>query len=300
MTPSLESLETRSLLSGFTPHQFREAYGFAPHGGAGVTIAVVDAYNDPTILPDLAAYSRHFHLPAADLSVINLGSPGNTGGHEGWSVEEALDVEAIHAVLPGAKIVLVEAASALLTDLAIAEEYAASILGVDAVSNSWGAADDPYDGWGLAAYDSAFGANPHVVYAAAAGDASGPLSYPSSLPGVVSVGGVFLRRDRLGAFHDRPWLSYTAGSDNPSKTGPDVRMIGGAPGMQVFGSSGFGGPHWTHAWGTSLSCPLFAAAIGAVDEVREAKGEAPLGTTEVLAKLDGGTVTVPQLIDELA
>jgi subtilase family serine protease len=291
--PCPDFLEPRVTLSapaaGFTPMQLRHAYGFhqafAEYGpaakGLGVTIAIVDAYNDPTIQHDLATCSRHFGLPKPDLSVVNLGAAGNTGGVSGWSIEEALDVETIHALLPLAKIVLVEASSPLLQDLAIAEEYAAGIPGVDAVSNSWGAADDPYGGIANAQYDAGFGAGARIVVAAAAGDSSGPIEYPASLPDVVAVGGTVLSHDRHG-YHDRQWLDYSAGYADPAKTGPDVRMIGGPPGMVVYGSSGFGKPTWTHAWGTSLSCPAFCSLVGSIDGVRLQRGEAPITTADVL------------------
>jgi hypothetical protein len=67
-----------------------------------------------------------------------------------------------------------------------------------------------------------------------------------------------------------------------------------------FGRSGFGGPTLEPAWGTSLACPAFVAAIGAVDGVRLSRGEAPLDTASVLVALDDGTVTVPGLIAKLA
>src|SRR5262249_6505595 len=96
---SLEELESRTLLSrtgwarlaappathgqlaatnptppGFQPNQIRHAYGMdlinfgtskAPiqATGAGQTIAIVDAYNDPNIAGDLAQFSTQFSLP---------------------------------------------------------------------------------------------------------------------------------------------------------------------------------------------------------------------------------------------
>jgi subtilase family serine protease len=289
---SLEPLEVIALRSGFAPAELRVAYGFAHafqvYGaaarGAGVTIAVVDAYNDPTLAGDLSAYSSHFGLATPELAVVNLGPPGNTGGETGWSIEEVLDVETIHALLPRARIVLVEAASASLIDLATAEMYAAGIPGAAAISNSWGSADDPYDGPNNVPFASAFGADSGIVYAAAAGDASGPLSYPAALPNVVAVGGTTLTHNAQG-YHQRPWLSYFAGYTDPAKTRPDARLVGGYPGLEVYGTSGFGAPTWTDVWGTSLACPAFVAMVGVADGVRLGRGLTPLGTSEVLAGL---------------
>ena len=59
--------------SGLTPSQIRQAYGFnqvtfsngAVQGdGTGQTIAIVDAYNDPNIVSDLASFDQHFGIPA--------------------------------------------------------------------------------------------------------------------------------------------------------------------------------------------------------------------------------------------
>ncbi len=63
--------------SGYTPIQILTAYGFystsgannisfngTPGNGAGQTIAIVDAYNDPNIASDLAAFDSQFNLPA--------------------------------------------------------------------------------------------------------------------------------------------------------------------------------------------------------------------------------------------
>ena len=53
-------------------------------------------------------------------------------------MEEALDVEWVHAMAPGAQIVLVEANSQSLADLMAGVATAASMPGVSVVSMSWG------------------------------------------------------------------------------------------------------------------------------------------------------------------
>jgi len=211
-------------------------------------------------------------------------------------------MEAIHAVLPLAKIVLVEAYADDAYDLAIAERTAAALPGVVAVSNSWGLVDRPGDPlnpppawWFRGSFD-----NPNVVYAAGAGDRSGPLFYPADDPGVIGVGGTILTH-RHGRYTQRPWLSYTAGLDHPAKTGPDVQLLAGRPGLTIFTTEAFGGPTWVDDWGTSLATPLFCAVMGAVDGVRLARGESPLGTAQVLAGLTPGEVPmVPDFITRFA
>ncbi len=49
---------------GLSPAQIQSDYGFPPTAGAGQTVAVVDAYDDPTVQNDLQTFSTQFGLPA--------------------------------------------------------------------------------------------------------------------------------------------------------------------------------------------------------------------------------------------
>src|SRR5437870_1617376 len=68
--PQLELLEERNLLSAFNPLQVRHAYGFdqVPYNGAGQTIAIVDAYDDPSAAADLSKFSTLYGLPQANFT----------------------------------------------------------------------------------------------------------------------------------------------------------------------------------------------------------------------------------------
>jgi subtilase family serine protease len=121
--------------SGFTPAQIRAAYGVdkivfgsVAGSGAGQTIAIVDAYDDPRFVngsapsflsSDLARFDQQFGVPdppsftklneyggLANLPGADPAAPGNPQGN--WELEEALDVEWAHGIAPGASIVLVE------------------------------------------------------------------------------------------------------------------------------------------------------------------------------------------------
>jgi subtilase family serine protease len=102
-------------LSCYDPTEIREAYNIpSTLNGAGQTIIIVDAYGDPTIQSDLAAFDGLFGLPAPPSFTIYSGSATQTAGVHGaanWALETALDVEWAHAVAPAANIVLVEAPS---------------------------------------------------------------------------------------------------------------------------------------------------------------------------------------------
>src|SRR5262249_18340219 len=98
----VEELESRTVLSVLTPAQIRHAYGidqisFSTNGqtvagdGAGQTIAIVDAYDDPSIQSDLAHFDSVFGLP---IPVFAKATPqGQPAIDPGWSSEIALDVE---------------------------------------------------------------------------------------------------------------------------------------------------------------------------------------------------------------
>ena len=108
----------------------------------GQTIAIVNAFDDATILADANTFAGKFGLPAltaSNFQVANLyGGPNPSPPGDDWTVETSLDVEWAHAMAPGANILLVEAASDGLGDLMTAAAYAANMPGVSAVSMSWG------------------------------------------------------------------------------------------------------------------------------------------------------------------
>ena len=101
----------------YTANDLAQAYGATSlfssrDNGRGETIAIIDAYGDPTIYQDIATFDGKFGLPAANLTVVPVGpyEPAN-GITSGWDVETALDVEAAHAMAPYAHINLVVAAN---------------------------------------------------------------------------------------------------------------------------------------------------------------------------------------------
>src|SRR6185437_6146588 len=107
--------------------------------GAGQTIAIVDAYADPNIASDLAAFDAEYGLSATpSFTVANLGA---TATDAGWALETALDVEWAHAIAPDANLLLVEASSDGVTALFGAVSYASNLPGVGVISMSWGTSE---------------------------------------------------------------------------------------------------------------------------------------------------------------
>ncbi len=170
MRPEVNRLESRELLStapmvaqpmyaigpmvasssppagAFTPAQIQQAYQFnqisfggVAGTGAGETIGIVDAYNDPNVQSDLNKFDTAMGLPSTTVTRVSETGTASLPGTDstgGWELEESLDVEWAHAMAPGANILLVEASSAGNSDLVAAVGYAAAHANV--VSMSWG------------------------------------------------------------------------------------------------------------------------------------------------------------------
>lgn len=100
------------------PQQLAAAYGVTGlHArgitGTGVTVAIVDSFGSPTLRQDLAVYDATYHLPPLDLLVITpAGAPPPfdraNADMVGWAGETTLDVEVLHAIAPGARLLVVE------------------------------------------------------------------------------------------------------------------------------------------------------------------------------------------------
>ena len=103
---------------GNTPAQIKSAYGIdGTYDGSGQTVAIIDAYASPTILDDVNRWSLNRGLPTMDAhQLVQVVAPGTfrrpqnpRQDPQGWAGEETLDVEAVHGMAPGAKIVYVGA-----------------------------------------------------------------------------------------------------------------------------------------------------------------------------------------------
>jgi hypothetical protein len=201
---------SRGPAGGLTPADLASAYGYIPSiGGAEQTVALVDAYDDPDIEKDLGAFDSEYGLAACTKAngcfkkVSQTGSTTSLPPKDkvGWSLEMSIDVEMAHSVCESCKILLVEAESESLANLA-ASVNEAVMLGASEVSNSYGAPESQMGASEQAAYN-----HPGVVIAAAAGDsgylnwdyvadflaAPGMPNAPASLPTVVAVGGTSLK-----------------------------------------------------------------------------------------------------------
>ena len=136
------------VVCGYVPQQYQSAYGEssllrAGVNGRGVTVAITDAYAAPTIYQDAQQYNRVHQQPQFTRGQFTQITPGANGyanedqcGPQGWYGEETLDVEAVHAMAPGAKIVYVGAADCLS---GLDDAWASAIDNhvANVITNSW-------------------------------------------------------------------------------------------------------------------------------------------------------------------
>jgi hypothetical protein len=260
---------------GLTPVQLQSAYNLDTSGGAGATIAIVDAYDDPNAEKDLGTYRSTFGLPActtANGCFKKVNQNGTAGSYpkadQGWAVEIMLDLDMASAACPNCKILLVEANSDYLSDLGSAENTAAS-LGATVISNSYGGYEDSSDPWS----DSQYFNHPGVGIFVSSGDSGYGAQYPASSPYVTAVGGTSLAQASGTArgWAETAWNGTGSGcsgfESKPSwqkDTGCAKRTVGDVSavanpntGAAVYDSYGKGG--WIQVGGTSLASPLVAA-----------------------------------------
>jgi len=197
-----------------SPQNLLTAYSLSgvPAPAAPQTLALVDAYNDPTVAADLKVFDEKFGLPACTtgngcFTKIEMQSGGSGPPTEaGWAEEIATDVEVAHGVCQSCHILLVEAHSSSYSDLEAAEREA-ELRGATEISNSWGGSE-----LGETTAQEAVGPfnHPGTVITASSGDhgylgwgaGESSVEYPASSPHVVAVGGT-----RLGLGSGGAWAS---------------------------------------------------------------------------------------------
>ena len=260
--------------------------------GGSKAIAIVDAYDYPTALADLTAYSKQFGLPAPTASTFTVAYPTATkpspdpecaefGGWSCWATESALDIEMAHSAAPSAHIYLVEANSSNNSDLYAAVAKAIALVqaaGGGEVSMSWGGGE-----FSTEAKSDAVFAGANVVFFASSGDSDGTI-YPSVSPNVIAVGGTTISRNPstlafegevawedtgggYSVYEARPAFQSGISSVVGAKRGvPDVAAVGNPrTGVWVYNSyeNTAGGAlyAWNIVGGTSVASPLWAGIV---------------------------------------
>jgi subtilase family serine protease len=198
---------------GYRPGQIRRAYGFdrsvrTGNDGTGQTVAVVDAYLSPTLKQDAQTYAAQndpdYPLDDSQFSIVQ--APGTpTAPIPGWDTEQTLDVEAVHAIAPGANIVAVVAQSQSDVDLVAAVNTVIDQQLATVVSNSYETQEEMFLTQALIWKNLSLQAGLKGVGLYFSSGDSGDLSqffgqptlqFPGSLATVTSVGGTSLALDR--------------------------------------------------------------------------------------------------------
>jgi hypothetical protein len=334
-----------SAIATYSPAQIRAAYrlpalpaaGATPTAtqaaqlGAGQTIYIVNAHNNPNVVAELAAFNQKFGLPTCTTRAIATTAPlplarAATNGcdfsvvystpaggmtttvptyNAGWATETALDVQWAHATAPLARIVLIQAGDASVNSLVGAIKLA-NAMGPGVVSMSFGALEGNW----TAAVDSAFAA-PNMTYLAATGDSGAAVAWPSVSPKVIAVGGTTLTYSGSGNRSEVVWSGTGGGisayTPTPSYQTSSVPGLGTVARRAVadvaFNADPASGQYvavinpgsttvnWMSVGGTSLSTPQWAGLIAMANAVRATVGKTALGAAH--SALYGQISTVP-------
>ena len=298
-------------VDGYTAEELLSAYGVTGNG-AGQTVAIVDAYNDPDIFGDVNGYDEAngnslLVFPLYDPNLLEYGPAssfltvydqnGNVidpstessipyaPSGSPWGTEISADVELAHAFAPAAHIDLVEGSDPL--NLYPVVVTAAGLPGVSVVSMSWG--DTTPTG-----PDSDF-VHPGVTFVAASGD-SGMYWYPAASPNVVGVGGTELTinpttysweseegwaNDIIDGVSVSSGGGLDTGIPEPSYQ-EGVQTSGDREGPDValnavndaiYDSYDFGtNTPWSGFTGTSVAAPAWAGMFADIDQIRALEG----------------------------
>ncbi|OLE35872.1 MAG: hypothetical protein AUG48_09560, partial [Actinobacteria bacterium 13_1_20CM_3_68_9] len=245
---------------GYAPRALQGAYGVRRairrgNDGSGEKVAVIDAFAAPGIRGDLNKYSRKHRLPRVHFRQKRFHGCHNgcdIANQQGWYGEETLDLEAVHSMAPGAKLVYLGAADptfALVRTLGFAVDHRVAHI----ITNSYGHVGEDVSHVQVRAaekiHKEAIAEGIGIYFSSGdEGDESHELGYvttdyPASSPRVTAVGGTTLA---IGPQHNYRfevgWGTHVTGK---SGNGWDPAP----PGSFLYGSGGgttrlFTEPHY--------------------------------------------------------
>jgi Regulator of chromosome condensation (RCC1) repeat/Subtilase family/IPT/TIG domain len=319
--PDGKLLEGSGEKGGYDPQDLQSAYDIPTTGGAGETIAIVDAYGFKEAESSLAVYRERYGLPPCTTAdgcfrkVNEKGQEGNYPVENGWQGEQALDIEMVSAACPECHILLVQASTASEEALGTAENTAVR-LGAVEVSNSWSSPEQTCKVSNCEQFEKQYYDHPDVMLFFAGGDnaydntylgAHSP-DYPASLPSTIAVGGTALHR----AENERGWSEETwyepsrkagGGSGCSRFHKPSWQSDSGCAGRMTVDVSAdaacetpvsvYDSGRWALICGTSASSPLVAGIEAHAESyVRTLPGaeafyEASSGLRDVTAGING-------------
>jgi subtilase family serine protease len=258
---------------GLSPAQLRAAYNLTSNGTA-VTVAIVDAFDDPNAEADLGHYRSQFGLPACTTANGCFRKVNQNGGttppssNVGWAEEISLDIDMVSAICPNCHILLVEATSASFANLGAAVNRAAT-MGAVAISNSYGGSDTRDS-------SAPFYNHPGIAVTASSGDSGFGAQFPATSHFVTAVGGTHLVMSGNTRVSETVWSGAGSGcsSFNTALTGAasfgtgcsrraeaDVSAVADpATGVSVYDTFGTG-TQWLVFGGTSVASPIIASVF---------------------------------------
>ena len=296
--------------NGLGPTSIQSAYNLSGSSSGGRTVAIVDAYDDPTAEADLGVYRAAYSLLACTTANGCFRKIDQKGGtkyprtNSGWAQEISLDLDMVSATCPDCRILLVEASSNSFANLGAAVNTAAKIAGVAAISNSYGGGD---------AADTTYGAyynHPGIAVTASSGDNGYGASYPASSSYVTAVGGTSLQT----AGNTRGWtesvwsgagsgcsaynaaLAAAATFDTgcAKRAEADVSAVADPnTGVAVYDSTrNHGSSGWMVFGGTSVSAPIIGSVYALSGKTGNTTGYAnalPYANTSALFDVTSGS-----------
>ncbi|QBR03121.1 S53 family peptidase [Paraburkholderia pallida] len=313
----------------YTPAQIRAAYKLPAlpaswsnltaaqqaQYGAGQTIYIVDAYSEPNVIPELAAFNQKFGLPACttkviaptaslplpaasksgcEISVVNATAAGGMTStvppyDARWATEIALDVQWAHATAPLARIILIQGqdnAAGIYGAINLANVMGPGIVSMSFTSTEYATSSS---------WDSMF-SNLTMSYVAATGDAGAEVNWPAVSQYVLGVGGTSLSLN--GSTRSETVWSGTGGGISQYVATPSYQTSA-VPGLGTVAHRsvadvafnadpntgqytaiippGSSTPSWYSIGGTSLSTPQWAGILAIANAVRAQNGFGALG-----------------------
>jgi subtilase family serine protease len=278
---------------GYGRPQLVSAYKL-PSSSKVLNVAVVDTYNDPNAVKDVAFYRKSWGLPACNsstgagcLTVTNQSGktsplPKNSGS-TGWATEESLDVDMVSAICPSCHIYLVEASAPTSADLGTGVDSAVNVLHAKFVSNSYGGSQSSGD----PSLDTKYFKHAGDAIVASAGDGGYGVSYPAASQFVTSVGGTTLTKGGGSrGWTETVWGSSAGGEGTGSgcakfEAKPSWQKHSGcskridndvsadanpATGVAIYDTYDQGG--WLQVGGTSVSSPIIASVYALADSLK--------------------------------
>lgn len=289
--------------AGYTPCDLQSAYNpSSTPGGAGQTIAIVDAFDDPNAESDLAVYRQTYDLPPCTTQngcFRKVNQDGVAGryprANTGWAQEISLDLDMASAMCPQCTLLLVEARSNSLGNLLTAEQTAKN-LGATVISNSWGAGEFSSE----TSYDHYV--DQGIPVTASSGDRGYGTSWPAASPSVVAVGGTSLTPSATtrgwaetawsgagsGCSLYEPKPSWQGDSGCANRTIADVSAVADpSTGVAVYDTYRSSG--WLVFGGTSVAAPIVASVYALAADATANAAQVPYTHTSALNDVISGS-----------